>query len=313
MSSALIDVVVAGIDEPAPRVRTLRLVPPDPTPLPPFVPGSHVEVECGGRRNAYSLTSDPRDASHYEISVLRCEDGSGGSRYLHDHLEPGDRLRISQPRSAFAPPASARRHLLIGAGIGITPFLSYARAFARTGAPYEIHHVYRADGAPHAELATLPGDRVVLHRGRATFWDSLPALLASASLGTHLSVCGPPAMIDAVLAAARAAGWPEHRLHSERFVGVEAPPGAPFRARLRSRDAVIDVGSTVPLLDALLDAGIEVPHLCRQGVCGECKVRVLRGRPLHHDLHLSDAERAAGTVVMACVSRAEDAELELDL
>ena len=145
--------------EPAPGVRTIRLVPAAGTRLAPYAPGSHVEVECGDVRNAYSLIGDPRDTASYAISVLRCEDGSGGSRYLHDAVSRGDVLRVSAPKSAFAPPASARRHLLVAAGIGITPFLSYARSFARTGADWALHYVHRADqesGRHLPELAVNP-------------------------------------------------------------------------------------------------------------------------------------------------------------
>lgn len=312
MSGAMIELQVAAIDLPAPGVRTLRLVPTERAPLTSFAPGSHVEVQCGEIRNAYSLISDPRDTSAYAISVLRCADG-GGSAYLHDEVTRGDVLRVSAPKSAFAPPSSARHHLLIAAGIGITPFLSYARAFARTGAGWTLHYVHRADQDPHAEVHALPAERVHRHLGRDALGAALPELLASAGLGTHLSVCGPPEMIDEVLAEARAAGWPEHRLHSERFVGVEAPPGEPFTAHLTATGRTVAVPSGTPLLDALLDAGVDVPNLCRQGVCGECKVRVTAGVPLHHDLHLSAAERDAGDVLMACVSRCDGPDLELDL
>jgi len=56
-----------------------------------------------------------------------------------------------------------------------------------------------------------------------------------------------------------------------------------------------------------------VPNLCRQGVCGECRVTVLDGRPLHRDLFLSEEEKAASASVMCCVSRSTGPSLELDL
>ncbi len=305
---------VAAIEDPAPGVRTLRLTPaPGEPALTPYAPGAHVEVEAGDRRNAYSLIGDPRDTSHYAISVLRCDDGLGGSRFLHEQVRPGDRLRVGRPKSAFAPPAAARSHLLVAAGIGVTPFLSYARAFARTGTPYALHAVHRLGFEPHAGLDELPSGRVTHHAGRDAFWSALPELLNEARLGTHLSVCGPPDMIESVLDAARQRGWPEHRLHSERFKGIEAPPGEPFRAHLMRAGVTVDVPSGTSLLDALLSAGAQVPFLCRQGICGECRVGVLGGVPDHHDLHLSQAQRDAGNAVMPCVSRCTGAELDLDL
>jgi hypothetical protein len=40
---------------------------------------------------------------------------------------------------------------------------------------------------------------------------------------------------------------------------------------------------------------------------------VARGRILHRDLYLSDAEKAAGDSMMSCVSRADGDRLELSL
>ena len=305
-------VAVAGIEEPADEVRTLRLVPATSARLPAYVPGSNIEVHCGERRNQYSLIGDPRDTSHYAISVLRMADGAGGSRYLHDEVRRGDLLTISLPRSAFAPPSAARHHLLIAAGIGVTPFLSYAREFTRRRVSYELHYVHRSTQDPHAGLLGLGAD-VRRYIGRASLEASLPELLEHARVGTHLSVCGPPQMIDDVLELARAHGWPEHRLHSERFVGVQAPPGEPFTATLARSGQTVEVPTGVSLLDAVLKAGVDLPNLCRQGVCGECKVGVLAGRPDHHDLHLTEAQRASGDLVMACVSRCAGDHLELDL
>jgi ferredoxin-NADP reductase len=312
-AAAPLQLQVVAVEEPTAGVRTLRLAPANGTRLMPFAPGAHIDVQCGERTNAYSLIGDPRDTSHYAISVLHCEDGQGGSRYLHHEVQPGSTLQVGAPRSAFAPPAAAREHLLIAAGIGVTPFLSYARAFARTQARYTLHYVHREGADPHAGLLDLPPGVVQQYAGRGVFWSHLPELLAGARLGTHLSVCGPPEMIEAVLDAARLEGWPEHRLHSERFVGVEAPPGAPFRAILARSGRELEVPSGTTLLDAVLGAGVELSHLCRQGVCGECRVGVLSGTPQHHDLHLSEAERESGALVMACVSRCAGEAMELDL
>lgn len=73
------------------------------------------------------------------------------------------------------------------------------------------------------------------------------------------------------------------------------------------------VGPDTSLLDALLDSGFDVPNLCRQGVCGECKLPVRAGQIEHRDLYLTDEEKSTGDVMMPCVSRAVGADLELDL
>ena len=120
-------------------------------------------------------------------------------------------------------------------------------------------------------------------------------------------------MIDAVAAAATAAGWPAQRVHSEQFSSGVATGGAPFAARLRRTGVLVPVGADVSLLEALLERGVAVPNLCRQGVCGECRVTVRGGRIDHRDFYLTDDERAEGDAMMPCVSRAAGDQVELEL
>ena len=68
-----------------------------------------------------------------------------------------------------------------------------------------------------------------------------------------------------------------------------------------------------PILDVLLDEGIDVPFSCMEGVCGSCKVGVLDGVPDHRDLVLSDEERASNKAIMVCCSGAKTERLVLDL
>jgi ferredoxin len=114
---------------------------------------------------------------------------------------------------------------------------------------------------------------------------------------------------------ARAAdwGWPASRVHVEHF-GIDAfDPGEPFEVHLRETGDTFTVASGVSLLAALLARGVDVPNMCRQGVCGECRIGVAAGGILHRDLYLSERERAAGESMMCCVSRSAGPRLELAL
>lgn len=311
-----LDLMVCGVDDSVSGVRGLSLQAADRAPLPSFTPGSHlvVDVPVGpgrarGRANAYSLTGETLQPATYEVSVLRCdpEQGAGGgSAWLHG-LAVGDRLTATPPRSAFAPVAGATRHLLVGAGIGITPLVSHLRSGVRWGRDMEVVYLFRDGHGAHVDdLEELGGDRVTFLGEREVCTDHLDRRLADQPIGTHLYVCGPAGFMDHVVGAARALGWPPSRVHVEAF-GIDAlDPGEPFTASVSGE--TFDVPSGVSLLDALLEHGHDVSHLCRQGVCGECRVVVrpaARTSVRHRDLFLSDTEKASGGCAMACVSRAE--------
>ncbi len=52
---------------------------------------------------------------------------------------------------------------------------------------------------------------------------------------------------------------------------------------------------------------------CREGNCGTCETDVISGAIDHRDHVLGDDEKAAGDVMMICVSRAAGDRLVLDL
>jgi ferredoxin len=120
-------------------------------------------------------------------------------------------------------------------------------------------------------------------------------------------------MIETLRTITAELGWPAQRIHVERFSTAALDPGEPFTARLARSGREVLVESGVSLLEALQGSSVEVPYLCRQGVCGECRVPVTAGRPRHRDLFLTDEERDAGDSIMCCVSRSRDPVLELDL
>jgi CDP-4-dehydro-6-deoxyglucose reductase len=67
-----------------------------------------------------------------------------------------------------------------------------------------------------------------------------------------------------------------------------------------------DVRPDQSLLDAALDAALNLPHSCKGGNCGSCRARLLQGEiyyPNGRPLGLSDPEMAEGLVLM-CQARA---------
>jgi len=308
--------VVDIVDEPG-DIRTLTLARPDRGKLPSFTPGSHIVINCGAPEspipNAYSLTGAGIDPDTYTVSVLLCPDGSGGSRWIHEQLRVGDLVTVGGPRSAFAPVLKARRHLLIAAGIGVTPMVSHLRSARTWGRDVRLLYIHREGRGAYVDEIKALTDEAWIFTDRESFYAELIPALATQPLGTHLYVCGPNAFMDQVIAAARDAGWPESRIHLERF-GIDAlDPGEPFEVRLASTGETFTVESGVSLLEALEKRGHKVPNLCRQGVCGECRIPVSAGEIEHRDLYLTDEDKAAGDAMMCCVSRAAGDRLELAL
>ena len=75
----------------------------------------------------------------------------------------------------------------------------------------------------------------------------------------------------------------------------------------------VPVPRDTSILEAVRQAGLEVPAACADGLCGACETRVLEGRPDHRDGVLTGEERAVGETMMICVSRASTPWLVLDL
>ncbi|MFD6224058.1 PDR/VanB family oxidoreductase [Nocardia asteroides] len=295
-----------------PDVVVLDLEPADGGAFPGYTAGAHIDVEAGpGLVRQYSLCGPPGSGC-YRLAVLNVADSRGGSRAMHA-LAVGARVRISAPRNHF-PLVPARRHVLIAGGIGITPLLAMLLELERSGADHVLHYSARtrSRAAFLDELTANP--RVRFH-----FDDADPALLLDVArdLGdptpeTAVYMCGPDGFLDYVLGKAAALGWPRQALHTERFGAAPTAAGAGFTVRLSSTGAEYRVPEDQSVLDVLLEHGVDAPFSCRQGICGECVVRVLAGDPDHRDDVLTEGERADGRFT-TCSSRAHSPVLDLDL
>ena len=314
-----IAVEVVEIEQVTPLIKHFKLAPIGGGSLPVFSGGSHIIVVMQGagrvHKNPYSLLGSPLALDTYEIGVRRMEESRGGSHFMHDAVEVGSRLEIAHPVNLFGLDKIARKHVLIAGGIGITPFLAQLEDLHDGSVPYELHYSVRS--IEHAaflqRLQQREGERLHIYydsEGKAIPFDTL---LATQPLGTHVYVCGPAGMIKHVIATAQSCGWPESHIHWEQF---SAPPvGDAFEVFLARSKISVHVPPDQSLLESIEAAGVEVPYLCRGGVCGFCQTRVLEldGELVHNDHFLSETDKAKAKNIMPCVSRANCKRLVLDL
>lgn len=302
----IMKLAVASARLTTPAVLHVRLVHPQRPELPAWDPGAHVDLRLpDGRVRQYSLCGDPADRSGYEIAVKREDAGRGGSAWAHANLRPGAIAHVSAPRNNFPLVESAREHILIGGGIGVTPFVAMARQLAARETDFVLH-----DCAPSAEHAPLLDELRAVCGGRLREWFASdgrrfdPAEIGPPRDGAHVYACGPQRLLDAVRESLRAAGWQEAQVHSEVFQATldENFKPEPFDARIASTGAVLHVPADRSLLQVLRDHGLATASSCELGVCGTCTCGYRDGVVIHRDVVLPVARRQDR--MTPCVSRA---------
>ncbi|ETR78090.1 ferredoxin [Afipia sp. P52-10] len=295
-----------------PDVLRLQLVHPNRPTLPAWTAGAHVDLRMpDGRVRQYSLCGDPADTSRYEIAVKREAVSRGGSTWIHDNLREGCEAHISAPRNNLPLQETGERYVLVAGGIGITPLLPMARTLKRWGKDFIVHDCARSEAqAPLlAELAEVCGDRLQCwFSSSGARFD--PTMIGAYHPNTHVYVCGPQRLLDAVQAFL--GDWPEEQVHGEVFQTTldENFKPEPFEAKIASTGQSFLVPADRSLLDVLRENGFIMPASCEMGLCGSCECGYRDGAVLHRDKALPTAKRQDR--LMLCVSRAR-VSVTLDL
>lgn len=304
----------------SPRVKCIELTSVDGMDLPPFTAGAHLKINILNKWGTkelrhYSLLSDPACREHYRIGVLAEPHGRGGSLFLHEKAQPGDTLEAVPPENKFALAPEATHSILIAGGIGITPLMSMLYSLKSSNRPYELHYSAKSnsDLAFRREIEHVAGARAHFYTSRDNSGPSLDlgTLVSTPTPGTHIYVCGPYRLIQAVRDRAKILGWPPEQIHFESFGTANTASNQPITVTLAKSGRTVDVPASRSILDVLLDEGITIPHDCKRGECSLCVTRVLKGKPQHRDLCLNDEDREHSMCL--CISRASSRFLTLDL
>jgi 3-ketosteroid 9alpha-monooxygenase subunit B len=300
-------------------------VPPSLEAVFGYRPGQFVTVRvpsdrCGSVARCYSLSSSPLAGERPTITVKRTE-GGYASNWIASNVVAGSVLDLLPPAGTFCPGSLEGDFLLFAAGSGITPVMSILKSALAAGRGRVVLVYANRDersvifGPSLRGLASDSAGRLVV-----VHWlDSLLGLpsvaglvaLARPYVAFEAFICGPDPFLALVRDALGRLGVPGPRLHVERFVSLAENPfevvAAPDGALAATLVVTLD-GTTTTLawpagtrmLDVLIDAGLDAPYSCRQGICGACACQLTRGKvDMAHNEVLEAADIADG-YVLAC-------------
>ncbi|MDT5174213.1 MAG: stearoyl-CoA 9-desaturase oxidoreductase, partial [Mycobacterium sp.] len=171
--------------------------------------------------------------------------------------------------------------LFVSGGSGITPVMAMLRTLVAEGHTGEIALVHYArtpkEAAYRDELAVMPGVRVLHGYTRSGAGDiagrfGAEHLTAAMPAPDAVFVCGPNALVDAVMAHCE-------NVFTESFVPpVFEPPANPTGGRVTFADSKVDVvDDGRPLLEQAEAAGLKPENGCRMGICHTCTRRKTSG------------------------------------
>ena len=230
-------------------------------------------------------------------------------------------LDLLPPAGTFCPGSLDDDFLLFAAGSGITPVMSILKSALAAGHGRVVLVYANRDersvifGPSLRELAGSAGGRLtVVH-----WLDSLlgvPSVAGLAALARPYSayeafICGPDPYLVLVRDALSRLGVPGRRVHVERFVSLAenpfevtaAPDGGPaatLSVTLDGTTTTLEWPAGTRMLDVLIEAGLDAPYSCRQGICGACACQLTGGKvEMVHNEVLEAADIADG-YILAC-------------
>jgi predicted ferric reductase len=197
------------------------------TPL-TFKPGQFVFVSfkdavVGREVHPFSISSAPHERE-LRLTIKALGDWTS----VVSKLSRGVSAEIEGPFGGFTEArAETDNEVWVAGGIGITPFLSRARALAKTGTHKHIDFYYTAQNQHEMlflpELLGIaeqnPSMRIIPHVADTDGFLTATAMQEkSGSLGLRdIFVCGPPMMMQSIIRQCRELGVRSSRIHAEEF------------------------------------------------------------------------------------------------
>ena len=312
-------------------------VPPELATVFDYEPGQFLTMRIPSDRDGsvarcYSLCSSPLTGDPLTVTVKQTAAGYA-SRWIAENVVPGTELDVLPPAGQFVPRSLDDDLLLLAAGSGITPAMSILKSVLAAGTGRVVLVYANRDdrsvifGSALRELARSAGSRLLV-----VHWlDALQGLPSGPLLapllrpysGYQMFASGPDPFLSAVRDAAGAVGVAPRAVRVERFLSLQHNPfdaaaapelagvAATLRVTLDGETRSLGWPAGVRMLDLLIDADLDPPFSCREGICGACACQLTGGKvEMANNEVLDDADLADG-YVLACQSVALTPEVSV--
>lgn len=290
-------------------------------------------------RRAYSICSAPHE-NELRVAVKQVPTGVF-STFANNTLKAGDTIEIMTPTGHFHSEYNsnnAKKYVAFGAGSGITPLLSIIKHVLHTEANSSFILLYgnkEVDAIIFGkELDALknlyPGRfsmQLVLsqeNRGIETFYGRIDAgklpvwgkTLFDVNQIDEFFMCGPEGMTNDIRAYLSRNNVADSKVHFELFHASGANEESVTEQITSSEKVTANVKiimddeeyefelktEGVDILQAGVDAGVDLPFSCKGGVCCTCKAKLLEGEAkMAMNYSLLDEEVEAG-YILTCQS-----------
>lgn len=303
-----------------------------------FTPGQYLNLHCLINNEtvirSYSICSGTNEA--LAVAVKRIPTGKA-SNWIFNELVAGSTILVDFPQGNFQVRDNEKSIVAFAAGSGITPILSMVKSLQQTkiklfygnSAPESAMFLSDLTTLSTVELFPFYTKSTIEGAGFGRFNKETVTEIVKADLsilnadGYYL--CGPEEMIFNVNEVLTTFGVSKEKIHFELFttpvlfVDNESSKNEAFSgmsqvtAMLDGEVVKIELSGTgKSILDALDQAGMDVPFSCKGGVCCTCKAKIIEGSAsMNINYALTDEEVANG-YILTCQAHPTSSVLKID-